>query len=239
MKKIDSVTNFRVLQWVKLKDKDYRNSKKMFIVEGYHTVTEAYKTNCLKEVITTEDKCELDVPTYYVRDDVMKKLSSLATPHKIIGICEQREEKNYGNNILIVDKINHPGNLGTIIRSAVAFNVDTIVINESVDVYNQKVIQATQGMIFHINIIKTSLNDLINELKKKNYQIIGTDVREGITLDKFKPSNKHALLVGNEGNGLDDDLLNRCDVKINIEMNNKCESLNVGVATGIILHHLK
>lgn len=150
-----------------------------------------------------------------------------------------KKSTDYGNNILIVDKINHPGNLGTIIRSAVAFNVDTIVINESVDVYNQKVIQATQGMIFHINIIKTPLESLIIELKNKKYQIIGTDVREGIILDNFKPEEKHVLLVGNEGNGLDDDLLNKCDVKINIEMNSKCESLNVGVATGIILHHLK
>ena len=169
----------------------------------------------------------------------MKKLSSLATPHKIIGICEQRQSQDYGNNLLVVDKINHPGNLGTIIRSAVAFNVDTIIINESVDVYNQKVIQATQGMIFHINIIRSSLDNIIDELKNKDYQIIGTDVREGINLDEFKAKEKHALLVGNEGNGLDDDILNKCDVKINIEMNNKCESLNVGVATGIILHHLR
>lgn len=228
-----------MLQWSKLKDKDYRKSKKIFIVEGYHTVLEAYRTNCLKEVITTEDRSEFNVPTYYVRDDVMKKLSSLATPHKIIGICEQRQSQDYGNNLLVVDKINHPGNLGTIIRSAVAFNVDTIIINESVDVYNQKVIQATQGMIFHINIIRSSLDNIIDELKNKDYQIIGTDVREGINLDEFKAKEKHALLVGNEGNGLDDDILNKCDVKINIEMNNKCESLNVGVATGIILHHLR
>lgn len=239
MKEINSTTNFRVIQWLKLKEKENRNAKKMFIVEGYHSVLEAYKTKYLKEVITTENTCEFDVPTYKVRNDVMKRLSSLATPHKIIGICEQKNESNYGNSILIVDKINHPGNLGTIIRSAVAFNVDTIVINESVDVYNQKVIQATQGMIFHLNIIKAPLDDFISELRNKNYQIIGTDVREGIKLDDFKPKEKHALLVGNEGNGLDDDLLNKCDVKINIEMNKKCESLNVGVATGIILHQLK
>lgn len=62
----------------------------MFIVEGYHTVEEAYKAKCLRKVITVDDKCEFDVPTYYVRDDVMKKLSSLATPHKVIGICEQK-----------------------------------------------------------------------------------------------------------------------------------------------------
>lgn len=98
MKEINSTTNFRVLQWIKLKDKENRNAKKMFIVEGYHSVLEAYKTNYLKEVITTENTCEFDVPTYKVRNDVMKKLSSLATPHKIIGICEQKNESNYGNS---------------------------------------------------------------------------------------------------------------------------------------------
>ena len=239
MKEINSTTNFRVIQWMKLKDKNKRNAEKLFIIEGYHLIVEAAKTNRLVEVITTEDNLEFDVPTYKVSYDVMKKLSSLATPHKFIGICSQKEEKEYGNSVLLVDKIHHPGNLGTIIRSAVAFNVDTIVINESVDVYNQKVIQATQGMIFHINVIKSSLSDFVTELKNKKYQIIGTDVSDGVSLDNFKSSEKHALIVGNEGDGLDDSLLNMCDVKLNIEMNDKCESLNVGVATGIILYHLK
>ena len=239
MKEINSVNNFYVKQWLKLKDKDNRYIEGKFIVEGYHSVLEASKTGYLEEVITTEDKKEFNVPTYRVRDDVMKRLSSLASPHKIIGICKQKENQEYKNNILIVDKINHPGNLGTIIRSAVAFNVDTIVINESVDVYNQKVIQATQGMIFHINIIKAELNGFIDEIKAKGYEVIGTDVRDGVNLDDFKAGDKHALIVGNEGDGLDDDLLKKCDVKLNIKMNSKCESLNVGVATGIILHHLK
>ena len=239
MKKINSINNFRVLQWLKLKDRDNRNSQKLFVVEGYHLVLEAYKTNNLKEIITTEDNCEFDVPVYKVRKDVMKKISSLATPHKIIGICYQKEEEGYGDKILLVDKIHHPGNLGTMIRSAVAFNVDTIVINESVDVYNQKFIQATQGMIFHINVIKASLGDFIDKIRKDDYQIIGTDVKDGISLDKFKPKEKYALLVGNEGDGLGEEILNKCDVKINIEMNSSCESLNVGVATGIILFCLK
>ena len=89
MKEINSTTNFRVLQWIKLKDKNKRNAKKLFIVEGYHLVMEAYMTKRLVEVITTDDKCEFDVPTYKVSNDVMKKISSLATPHKIIGICLQ------------------------------------------------------------------------------------------------------------------------------------------------------
>lgn len=239
MKEINSVDNFFVKQWLKLKDKDRRNEQKLFIVEGYHLITEAYKANLLKEVITTEDKQYNDITTYKVRQDVMDRLSSLATATKAIGICYQKEKEDYKGNILLVDQIHHPGNLGTIIRSAVAFNVDTIILNESVDIYNQKVIQATQGMIFHINIIKAPLKEIMLELKNQGYQIIGTDVREGVELSNFKPNKKHALLMGNEGNGLSDDLLSLCDIKLNIEMNDKCESLNVGVATGIILYNLR
>ena len=239
MKKIDSVNNFRVTQWLKLNDKLKRDGLKEFMAEGYHVVNEAYKTGCLKEVITTENREFQDVPTYWVREDVMKRLSSLATPTKIIGICKQREPGKIAGNVLLLDQIHHPGNLGTIIRSAVAFDIDTIILNESVDIYNQKVIQATQGMIFHLNILKAPLKASILDLKHAGYQIIGTDVREGISLDDFKAARKHAILIGNEGNGLGDDLLSLCDVKVNIPMNPLCESLNVGVATGIMLFCLK
>jgi len=235
---INSVNNFRVVQWGKLKNKAYRDKQNLFIVEGYHLVQEAYRADCLKELITTEKHSGFDVATHQVTYDVMEKLSSLATPTKMIGICAQKEEVGYGSNILLVDQIHHPGNLGTIIRSAVAFNVDTIVLNNSVDIYNQKVIQATQGMIFHINIIKSPIKDFMLELKEKNYQIIGTDVNEGLPLQAVKASKKRAVLVGNEGDGVGNALLDMCDVKVNIKMNEKCESLNVGVATSIILYGL-
>ena len=232
---INSQNNFRVLQWAKLKDKNHRDKQKLFIVEGYHLVSEAYKADCLKEVITTEKTGGFDIETYQVTQDVMKKLSSLATPTKIIGICRQKDECDYSSSILLVDQVHHPGNLGTIIRSAVAFNVDTIAVSNSVDAYNQKVIQSTQGMIFHINIIKRPIIDLIPDLKRQGYQIIGTDVKEGQSLTTVKVAEKRAVLVGNEGDGLSGELLNMCDVKVKIEMNEKCESLNVGVATSIIL----
>jgi len=232
---INSLNNFRVLQWCKLKDKKHRDKEKLFIVEGYHLVLEAKKTNCLKEVITTEKTSAFDIKTYQVTNDVMGKLSSLATPTKILGICYQKEAANYRDSILLVDQVHHPGNLGTIIRNAVAFNVDTIVVNNSVDVYNQKVIQSTQGMIFHLNIIKSPIRDFILNLKQQDYQIIGTDVSDGLSLNTINPNKKRAVLIGNEGDGLSGELLDMCDIKINIEMNEKCESLNVGVAAGIIL----
>jgi len=238
MSVINSVNNFRVLQWSKLKNKVHRDKQNLFIVEGYHLVLEAYKADCLKEIISTEKNNSFDVTSYQVTYDVMEKLSAMATPTKIIGVCCQREKSNYQNNILLVDQIHHPGNLGTIIRSAVAFNVDTIVLNNSVDVYNQKVIQATQGMIFHINIIKSPIKDFILELKKKGYQIIGTDVKEGLDLHSIKANKKRAVLVGNESDGVGNELLDMCDIKVNIKMNAKCESLNVGVAASIILFGL-
>jgi len=226
------------LQWAKLKDKAHRDKQKLFIVEGYHLVSEAHKSNHLREIITTEANKPFDVPTYQVTYDVMEKLSSLATPTKIIGICHQKEEAAYGDKILLVDQIHHPGNLGTIIRSAVAFNVDTIVINNSVDVYNHKVIQSTQGMVFHINVIKKPIGGFIVELKEQGYQIIGTDVNEGMSLNTVKAKKKRAVLVGNEGEGLSRELLDICDIRVNIEMNERCESLNVGVAASIILYCL-
>ena len=235
---INSTTNFRVLQWCKLKDKTQRDKKKLFLSEGYHLVSEAYKAGRLQEIITTEKHGGFDVPTFQVTSDVMQKISSLATPTKIIGVCSQKEEDSYRDSILLVDQIHHPGNLGTIIRNAVAFDVDTIVINNSVDVYNHKVIQSSQGMVFHINVIKRPINDFCQELKTQGYQIIGTDVKEGQSLRTIKTAAKRAVLLGNEGDGLGDDLLGLCDIKINIEMNEKCESLNVGVAAGIILYGL-
>ncbi|MCL2285737.1 MAG: RNA methyltransferase [Firmicutes bacterium] len=232
---INSVNNFRVLQWCKLKDKKIRDKQKLFIVEGYHLVLEAHKTGCLKEVITTEKGSNFNVPVHQVTDDVMAKMSSLATHTKILGICRRREDEPYCDSILLVDQVHHPGNFGTIIRNAVAFGVDTIVVNNSVDVYNQKVIQSSQGMIFHINIIKSPIQEFVLRLKEEGYQVIGTDVNEGVSLNGLKANKKRAVLVGNEGDGLGGDLLDMCDVKVNIEMSEKCESLNVGVATGIIL----
>lgn len=235
---INSQNNFKVLQWCKLKNKAGRDKQNLFIVEGFHLVSEAYKTNHLQEIISTEKNNNFDVPTSQVTYEVMEKISSMATPTKILGICQKPEDRPHKNNILLIDQITHPGNLGTIIRSAVAFNVDTIVLNNSVDVYNPKVIQSTQGMIFHLNIIKRPIKDFIVELKQQNYQIIGTDVKDGTDLREVKTEEKRAVLIGSEGDGVNDELLKICDIKVNIKMNKNCESLNVGVAAGIILYNL-
>ena len=126
----ESIDNKRIKDFKKLTQKKYRDKTGMFIVEGEHLVLEAYKKGVLKHLIIDKDSVlPLDVDTLYVTNNVLSYLSSLDTPSKVIGIAKKIGNKNIlGNKILMLDYIQDPGNLGTIIRSAKAFNVDTIVL---------------------------------------------------------------------------------------------------------------
>lgn len=240
MEIIKSLQNQKVKELSKLNQKKYREREGKFLVCGEHLVEEAYKTGYLMEVIQTEDYAgTYDILTTYVSYDVLKKISNLEAPQKIIGVCQKKQSNEIGNNVLLIDDLQDPGNLGTILRSSVAFNVDTVVLsNNCVDLYNDKVIRASEGMIFHINIIKRDLKDIILELHDKQYVILGTKVDGGTNLDDITKVNKMAFIIGNEGAGVKQELLNECDDYLYIPMNKECESLNVGVATGIILYTL-
>ena len=207
-------------------------------MHGYHLVREAYKTGKLEEVISTSKTEEFDVPSFLVSADVMERISMLAAPPKIIGVAKQKTSTTIDGNIIFVNAVHHPGNLGTIIRNAAAFDVNSIVVEASVDAYNPKVVQASQGMIFHVNIIKSSLLEQVLTLKELGYQVIGTDVKNGKSLHNLSPAAKWGLVLGNENDGVGEGLLRQCDIIATINMSKKCESLNVGVASGIILSWL-
>ncbi len=240
MEVINSLTNEKVKNWCKLKQKKYRDETNTFLVEGNHLVMEALKTDNVVEVIIDEDKLfPINIPTHYVSSNVLEKISNQVSAPDIIAVVKKREELTYGSRLLLVDALQDPGNLGTIIRSAVAFNIDTIVLgNNCVDMYNEKVIRATEGMFFHINIIKRDLNEFIEELLSKEYQVLGTNVKYGTKLSEVRIRTNFAFIIGNEGNGVDSDLLLKCSDYIYIPMNNNCESLNAGVAASIILYEI-
>ncbi len=236
---ITSVDNNKIKEIGKLNITKYRNEYNKFIVEGYHLVEEAYKNNLLIEILSLEEMTNFNVPVTIITREVMKKISNLDTTPNIIGICKMKEENELGNNILILDNIQNPGNLGTIIRSAVAFNVDTIILgSDTVDLYNNKVIRATEGMIFNINIIEKNLLEFIPRLKESGYKIYGTNVVNGTNIKNVKKADKYAIIMGNEGNGVKKEINDLCDEFVYININNLCESLNVGVATSIILYEL-
>lgn len=237
---ITSLNNEKIKYLTKLNQKKYRNDT--FLVEGKHLVEEAYKKNLVKLLIVLEDY-QLDnidnVDTIKVSYDVMKKISLTDTPPKIMAEVIKKEDKKIGNRVIILDDITDPGNLGTIIRSAVAFNFDTVILsNNTTDLYNPKVIRATEGMLFNINVIRDNLLNIIPKLKEEKYFILGTKVTNGKDITKYHSINKIALIMGNETRGMNNDLDNLCDDYIYIKMNNKCESLNVGVSASILMYEL-
>ena len=233
---ITSTSNNKVKYWEKLKLKKYRDSEKLFLVEGKHLVDEALKKGIVKEIITTTDE-SFSVPVYYVNEKIMKILSNQVSSTNIIAVCNFLEEKEIDGNIIILDNLQDPGNLGTIIRSAVAFNFNTIVLGDTcVDLYNPKVVRSSEGMLFHINIIRRELTSFIDEIKD-NYTLVTTDVTNGKNIKDIK-YNKIALVIGNEGKGVSSEVADVCEEKVYIKMNSNCESLNAGVCASILMYEV-
>ena len=239
---ITSLDNDRIKNYIKLKDRKYRKKTKTFIVEGMHLVLEACKENLVEELIVEKDVVlPIDLPTVYVTNEIINKISEMESPSNVMALCRMKDCELSGDRILMLDDVQDPGNLGTIIRSAAAFNVDTIVLSpNTVDIYNPKVIRATQGMVFHSNIVTKELLPAIDELKQKEIPIYGTNVNYGIDIRNLKDKDrkKYCLIMGNEGNGVSEEVLDKCDTYFYINMNEKVESLNVGVATSILLYEL-
>lgn len=232
-----STSNDFIKSIKKLNEKKYRDSQSLFLVEGEHLVLEAIKHNIAKYIIVRDDY-DFDYDNkIVVNNKVMKYISNLDNPSGIVAVCNKINNTKIGSKILILDNIQDPGNLGTIIRSLVAFNFDTLLLsNNTVDLYNSKVIRATQGMLFKINVIITDIEEFINSLD--GYKIIGTDVVNGENVKNFKKIEKFAIIVGNEGKGISSNIKKLCSDNIYIPISNDCESLNVGVAASIIMYEL-
>ena len=240
---ITSLDNTKIKNLLKLKQKKYRDLSNEYLIEGQHLVQEAYQNNVIKELILLDGtNSNIEIKTTYVTAEIMKKLTELDTPTNIMALCEKKESLTItGTKILLLDKIQDPGNLGTIIRSAKAFNVDTLILSpDTVDLYNSKVLRSTQGIYNYLNIIKMDLLEAIKIIKEKNITLYGTNVVKGINIKSLQSKDKksYALIMGNEGQGLTKSLQDLCDENIYIPMNEDVESLNVAVATSILLYEL-
>lgn len=234
----ESINNPKIKQLKQLKQKKYRDKESLFLVETEKIIKEAYKNGYLKELFIKKGiDINIDIKKNFITDKVSKYLSDMNTSQGIFGLCEKKQMKLKEGKILILDGIQDPGNMGTIIRSSVAFNIDTIVINDKcVDPYNPKVVKASEGMIFSANIIKTDLMNFIKTIEK-SHKIYSTNVKNGKNIKDIENTKKFAIIMGSEGNGVSKELLDISE-NLYIPMNKKCESLNVGVATSIFLFYL-
>ena len=238
---ITSLENGKVKDVVKLQSKKYRDLTNTFVVETEHLVEEAEKAGIIKDLFLVEDVFVDNNDTYFVTNEVMRKMSSMESPSNVLAVWEKNNSKEIiGDKILLIDGVQDPGNLGTIVRSSVAFGVTTIVLSpDTVDLYNPKVIRATEGMFCHINIITMDLEEAINIIKSKGIKVYGTNVVDGVSVTSITDKNKYALIVGNEGNGVKQNIQDLCDVNLYIPMKDNVESLNVGVACSILLYELE
>ena len=237
---ITSKDNNRIKEIRKLLTKKYSLEKGLFVVEGENLIEEAIKNHMLVELYVLEgSNCNYDFNYDYVTEEVMKSISDLKSTPRLLGVSKIHNTNHIGNKIVILDNIQDPGNAGTIIRSSVAFGADTVIFSkDSVSPYNEKVLRSTGGMIYNTNIVIGDLKEIISKIKEKHIKVVGTSLKKSKSLEELEKTEEFAIIFGNEGNGVREEILSMCDEIIRIDMNSACESLNVGVSASIVLYHL-
>lgn len=249
MKYIHSASNTQVKQWKKLLTKKERDKTNTYLVEGIHLVEEALLSNLIVEIVVNEDTGLPpawdygDIPVTMVTKEIFLNLSDTETPQGVIAICRQQQtsiDEVKGKKYLLIDSVQDPGNLGTMIRTADAAGIDAVIVGEgSVDIYNPKVLRSAQGSHFHLPVIRGKLTEWMNKLKDEHIPVYGTALENGKEYTEIESTENFALIVGNEGSGVRKSILAETDANLYIPIYGKSESLNVAIATGILLYYLR
>ena len=215
MERIESSANGRIKEWAKLLQKKERDRTGKFLAEGDHLIQEALEAG-LVEVLISD----------HAQDYTFE-------PKILLGLTPKKPDR-----ILMLDGIQDPGNLGTLIRTAVSFGYDLIVCSkQTADLYNDKVIRSTQGSLLHIPVLRTDLASCVKELQKQGITVIATTLEKAVPLKQMERPERFAVILGNEGSGVAHELQDLADIRVRIEMDG-FESLNVAVAGGIMMYEL-
>ena len=254
MQVITSKDNEVIKSIRKLKDKKYREIENKYIVEGIKLIEEAIEEKAKIDTVvvcedcvendTIEQKLLYEIAKYncvYVSEKVFNAVTEVTNPQGILAVVNKENKEsdiNYDEDVIVVlDGIQDPGNLGTILRTVDSVGLSQIVVsNKTADAYNPKVVRSTMGAIYRVKVIES--NDLVKtlkEIKKHKYKVLATslDTKESLYDVDFK---KKVIVIGNEANGVSKEILEIADEKIKIPMLGKTESLNASVATGVILY---
>lgn len=241
MLEIISKNNNKIKEAYALKMKKTRLEKGLFLMEGFKNLEMALAHGVVKTIFTSVplSKVAEDIEVYKVNMDLIKKLASSKNPEGVVFVSEilkPRKKKNEYHKNIYLDRINDPGNLGTIIRSAAAFSYDAVILAKgSVDLYNEKVLASTKGSIFLIDVF---YDDLAN-YKKSHKIIVSTIDKNSSPLSHLPKYDNFVLVVGSESHGVSEEYLRLADIKVNIPIDAKIDSLNVAIASGILMYHLK
>ncbi len=226
-----------------LKDKKHRNNLGLYIAEGVKMVNEAIENGLpIKYVVATESALLSIKPNnchvITVTDSVLSFLSEEMTPQGALAVIEipNLKVKKPNGNAIVLDGVSNPGNVGTIIRTACAFGYKDIYLINCADPYSGKTVRSSMSGIYFVNLYKTTYEEIKTVLN--GYKIIVADM-SGESLDEFSVDGNFAIVVGNEGNGISKEMFDIADCVVKIPMDEHSESLNVAVASSIIMYKLK
>lgn len=238
----------------KLKEKKYRDLNNEYVVEGIKMIKEAIKEKAvIKHIVVCEEnanngaidkKLLYEIAKYeciYVNKKIFSLISDVQNPQGILAVIEKNnseENIDYKQDVIVVlDGIQDPGNLGTILRTIDSVGLNQVIVSkETADSYNPKVVRSTMGAIFRVNIIESdNLLDTLKNMKRHKYKIMATSLETEHSIYDVD-YNKKVIVIGNEANGVSQEILDYADEKIKIPMLGKTESLNASVATAVILY---
>ncbi len=249
MKDIQSDQNATYKDWKRLLQKKGREKLSQYLIEGPHLLEEALKTDQVVAVIldeTTESpyaETRDKPPLFRLSKELFRSLSETETPQGVLAVIQFKKiELDWSKGrFLLIDAVQDPGNLGTMIRTADAAGFDAIVLGKgTVDPFNPKTLRSAQGSHFHQPIIQESLEETVNRLKSHKIPILGTSLEGTSILETSVPQSQNvALIMGNEGAGVREALLSEVETLVKIPLYGQAESLNVAVATGILAYWLR
>jgi len=232
---ITSLENKKVKEWTKLHLKKYRQDNYLLLSE--ELVNEAFKSGYLDTLIYVKKPFEFD-NSFDVSQDVLNKIAKIDNLD-YIGIGKRIIEKdNYHSRVMILDELQDPLNIGRILESAYLFGFDSVILSKgSADIYHEKALEASKGALYHLNIKRCDIKEEIFKLKEMGFKVYATGLRDNTKeLSDVKPHDKVALILGNEGSGVEDEIFDISDEVIKIDMEN-IDSLNVAMAGAIVMYH--
>ncbi len=254
MQVITSKDNEMIKNIRKLKDKKYRDTANQYMVEGIKLIEEAIQEGAKIDKIVVCEECVKDNTLeqnllyeiakhdcIYVSEKIFATLTDVSTPQGILAVINKESSEDsidYNQEmIVILDGIQDPGNLGTILRTVDSVGLNQIIVSShTADAYNPKVVRSTMGAIFRVKVIEsTNLVQTIKNIKKHRFKILATSLQTEKSIFDVE-YNKKAIIIGNEANGVTDEILAVSDIQAKIPMLGKTESLNASVATGVILY---
>ncbi len=228
-----------------------RKEQKLFVVEGLRIVrevpenllekiyfSESFYGTCDKSLVKGEEGRNYEI----VSDEVFKSISDTVTPQGILAVVKQPEyelKDLVGGKLLVLDDIQDPGNLGTMLRTSEAAGVSGVIMSQGcADLFNPKVIRSTMGSVFRVPFLKANLIKTLGQLKKEGYRVYGAALDGAVFYNEISYGEKSAVVIGNEGNGISKEVLAAVDQKIKIPMAGKVESLNAAISAAVILYQL-